>query len=78
MYLIQTFINIYVRTNEQMNGWIDNETNSLFTLYNLLCTGEKDSSNLYFAFRWLLVDFKREFHFPDLMSLWEVGVVSQY
>ena len=43
--------------------------------------GEKDSSNLYLSFRWLLVDFKREFQFSDLMILWEVGcmgVVSSY
>ncbi|XP_019849999.1 PREDICTED: TBC1 domain family member 15-like [Amphimedon queenslandica] len=34
--------------------------------------GEKDSNNLYLSFRWLLVDFKREFQFSDLMILWEV------
>lgn len=33
---------------------------------------EKESGNLYFAFRWLLVDFKREFNFSDLMCIWEV------
>jgi hypothetical protein len=31
-----------------------------------------DSSNMYFCFRWLLILFKREFSFPDIMHLWEV------
>ena len=31
-----------------------------------------DSSNMYFAFRWLLIVFKREFSFTDIMRLWEV------
>ena len=31
-----------------------------------------DSGNLYFCFRWLLIHFKREFSFPDIMRLWEV------
>ena len=31
-----------------------------------------DSGNLYFCFRWLLIHFKREFSFPDIMTLWEV------
>ena len=33
---------------------------------------EKDSNNLYFCFRWLLVNFKREFSYDDIMSIWEV------
>ncbi|XP_070579778.1 TBC1 domain family member 15-like [Ptychodera flava] len=39
-------------------------------LYNYL--ESKDSSNLYFCFRWLLIKFKREFTFADIMRLWEV------
>ncbi|XP_050540595.1 TBC1 domain family member 15 isoform X2 [Daktulosphaira vitifoliae] len=31
-----------------------------------------DSSNMYFCFRWLLVLFKREFVYSDIMQLWEV------
>lgn len=31
-----------------------------------------DSGNLYFFFRWLLIIFKREFKFEDVMRLWEV------
>ena len=32
----------------------------------------KDSSNLFFCFRWLLIWFKREFAFTEVMGLWEV------
>jgi len=31
-----------------------------------------ESSNLYFCFRWLLILFKREFRFHEIMQLWEV------
>jgi hypothetical protein len=33
---------------------------------------EKDSNNLYFCFRWLLVHFKREFSYEDIVCVWEV------
>ena len=32
----------------------------------------KESGNLYFCFRWLLIWFKREFTYGDTMRLWEV------
>ena len=35
-------------------------------------TESKDTNNLYFCFRWLLIHFKREFEYPVLMRLWEV------
>eukprot|EP01120_Amphizonella_sp_Union-15-10_P005045 TRINITY_DN15784_c0_g1_i1.p1 TRINITY_DN15784_c0_g1~~TRINITY_DN15784_c0_g1_i1.p1 ORF type:complete len:588 (+),score=79.71 TRINITY_DN15784_c0_g1_i1:61-1824(+) len=31
-----------------------------------------DSLNMYFCFRWLLINFKREFSLPDIQVLWEV------
>ena len=31
-----------------------------------------DSGNMFFCFRWLLVWFKRELSFEDVMRLWEV------
>lgn len=31
-----------------------------------------DSDDMYFCFRWVLVSFKREFCFDDVMKLWEV------
>lgn len=33
----------------------------------------QDSGSLCFCFRWLLIWFKREFPFPDILRLWEVG-----
>lgn len=30
-----------------------------------------ESLNLFFCFRWLLVCFKREFNYPDILILWE-------
>ncbi|KAJ1564703.1 GTPase activating protein, partial [Nowakowskiella sp. JEL0078] len=33
---------------------------------------QTDSSNLFCCFRWLLLRFKREFNFDDIMRLWEV------
>jgi len=32
----------------------------------------KESGNLYFCFRWLLIWFKREFEWNDTMKIWEV------
>jgi len=32
----------------------------------------KESGNLFFCFRWLLIWFKREFGYEDTMNLWEV------
>jgi TBC1 domain family member 15 len=33
---------------------------------------EHDSANMYFCFRWILILFKREFTFKDVMKLWEI------
>ncbi|XP_014664180.1 PREDICTED: TBC1 domain family member 15-like [Priapulus caudatus] len=41
--------------------------NQLFTYLE-----SNDSGNLYFCFRWVLIIFKREFIFADIMRLWEV------
>ncbi len=30
-----------------------------------------DANNMYFEFRWLLILFKREFSYPDVLLLWE-------
>jgi len=38
--------------------------------YNYL--DSKESGNLYFCFRWMLIWFKREFTYNDTMTLWEV------
>uniref|UniRef100_A0A0N4ZCK3 Rab-GAP TBC domain-containing protein n=1 Tax=Parastrongyloides trichosuri TaxID=131310 RepID=A0A0N4ZCK3_PARTI len=31
-----------------------------------------ESGHMFFCFRWVLVEFKREFSFKDIMTLWEV------
>ena len=33
----------------------------------------KNVSNMLFTFRWLLINFKREFDFESVKTLWEVG-----
>jgi len=38
--------------------------------YNYL--DAKESGNLYFCFRWMLIWFKREFNYSDTMTMWEV------
>lgn len=43
-----------------------------YLLYLIVFPEKHDSGNLYFCFRWLLICFKREFSFPDIMTLWEV------
>eukprot|EP00088_Acartia_fossae_P057884 TRINITY_DN6757_c0_g1_i1.p1 TRINITY_DN6757_c0_g1~~TRINITY_DN6757_c0_g1_i1.p1 ORF type:complete len:680 (-),score=141.56 TRINITY_DN6757_c0_g1_i1:151-2190(-) len=40
------------------------------SFYNYL--ESKESGNLFFCFRWLLICFKREFNYSDTMQLWEV------
>lgn len=38
-----------------------------------LCVSDsQDSGSLCFCFRWLLIWFKREFSFEDILLLWEV------
>ncbi|XP_008327394.1 TBC1 domain family member 17 [Cynoglossus semilaevis] len=43
-------------------------------LYNFLfsLSDSQDSGSLCFCFRWLLIWFKREFSFEDILTLWEV------
>jgi hypothetical protein len=45
---------------------------SKFSLY----LEKNESSNMYFCFRWILILFKREFTFPDIMKLWEVKILQ--
>jgi len=37
-----------------------------------------DSLNLFFCFRWVLISFKREFPFDDVLRLWEVLWTDYY
>ena len=36
----------------------------------------KNVSNMLFTFRWLLINFKREFSFESVKVLWEVFSIS--
>ncbi|CAH2277904.1 TBC1 domain family member 15 isoform X2 [Pelobates cultripes] len=62
---------------EQMQG-MKTQLVQLSTLLSLLDSGfcsyleSQDSGYLYFCFRWLLIRFKREFSFPDILRVWEV------
>jgi hypothetical protein len=39
----------------------------------ILLPDSQDSGSLCFCFRWLLIWFKREFPFQDVLRLWEVS-----
>ncbi|KAL0946968.1 hypothetical protein HGRIS_013120 [Hohenbuehelia grisea] len=55
---------------QQLIGFMDPE------LYKHL---EKiDGLNLFFCFRWILISFKREFAFDDILRLWEVLWTDYY
>nr|XP_057931689.1 TBC1 domain family member 15 isoform X2 [Doryrhamphus excisus] len=62
---------------EQMQG-MKTQLIQLSTLLRLLDPSfwsyleSQDSGYLYFCFRWLLIRFKREFSFQDILRLWEV------
>ncbi|KAL0967243.1 hypothetical protein UPYG_G00249720 [Umbra pygmaea] len=62
---------------EQMQG-MKTQLMQLSTLLRLLDVsfwnylGAQESGHLYFCFRWLLIRFKRELNFHDVLRLWEV------
>uniref|UniRef100_A0A673JM85 TBC1 domain family member 15 n=1 Tax=Sinocyclocheilus rhinocerous TaxID=307959 RepID=A0A673JM85_9TELE len=62
---------------EQMQG-MKTQLIQLSTLLRLLDLAfwnyleAQDSGYLYFCFRWLLIRFKRELHFQDVLRLWEI------
>ncbi|KAJ8008842.1 hypothetical protein DPEC_G00082650 [Dallia pectoralis] len=62
---------------EQMQG-MKTQLIQLSTLIQLLdlsfwsYLGNQDSGHLYFCFRWLLIRFKRELIFHEVLRLWEV------
>ncbi|XP_078534364.1 TBC1 domain family member 15 isoform X5 [Lissotriton helveticus] len=62
---------------EQMQG-LKMQLIQLSTLLRLLDSAfcsyleSQDSGYLYFCFRWLLIRFKREFSFNDILRMWEV------
>ncbi|KAF1386265.1 hypothetical protein PFLUV_G00092720 [Perca fluviatilis] len=75
--LIEKDVNRTDRTNRFYEG-MDNP--GLVLLHDILMTycmydfdlESQDSGYLYFCFRWLLIRFKRELSFQDVLRLWEV------
>lgn len=47
-------------------------------LANPLYADKVDGLNLFFCFRWILITFKREFGFDDVLRLWEVLWTDYY
>jgi len=41
-------------------------------------TEKAEALNLFFCFRWVLIAFKREFPFDDVLRLWEVLWTDYY
>uniref|UniRef100_A0A673X3W8 TBC1 domain family member 15 n=1 Tax=Salmo trutta TaxID=8032 RepID=A0A673X3W8_SALTR len=74
-----SFMDHMVRNNfeEQMQG-MKTQLIQLSTLLRLLDLAfwnyleSQDSGYLYFCFRWLLIRFKRELSYPDVLRMWEV------
>uniref|UniRef100_A0A0W0FU65 Rab-GAP TBC domain-containing protein n=1 Tax=Moniliophthora roreri TaxID=221103 RepID=A0A0W0FU65_MONRR len=60
----------HLLTLQQLIGVMDPE------LYRHL--EKTDALNLFFCFRWVLIAFKREFPFDDVLSLWEVLWTDYY
>ncbi|CAF1557965.1 unnamed protein product [Adineta ricciae] len=63
-YLDQTHIKRQLGNLHTILQFIDAELANYLT--------ENNSNNMYFFFRWMLICFKREFSFDDVMHLWEV------
>ncbi|KAG2455460.1 TBC17 protein, partial [Polypterus senegalus] len=67
------------RTDRNNRFYSGNENPGLTLLNDVLMTycmynfdlDSKDSGTLCFCFRWLLIWFKREFSFQDILNLWE-------
>uniref|UniRef100_A0A8C4KC45 TBC1 domain family member 15 n=1 Tax=Dromaius novaehollandiae TaxID=8790 RepID=A0A8C4KC45_DRONO len=75
--LLMFYFTQHQNFEEQMQG-MKTQLIQLSTLLRLLDSGfcsyleSQDSGYLYFCFRWLLIRFKREFSFQDILRLWEV------
>ncbi|KAG8748736.1 GTPase activating protein [Ceratobasidium sp. 414] len=81
----------FVRVMEQMTqNFLRDQSGmkkQLLTLQQLLAVmdpelyrhlEEADALNLFFCFRWVLIAFKREFPFDDVLRLWEVLWTNYY
>ncbi|XP_048473661.1 TBC1 domain family member 17 isoform X1 [Rhincodon typus] len=64
----------FEESQESMKEQLEKLALLLRILDSALCDflDSRESGNLCFCFRWLLIWFKREFSFPDILRLWEV------
>ncbi|XP_072127621.1 TBC1 domain family member 17 isoform X1 [Mobula birostris] len=64
----------FEESQESMKEQLEKLALLLRVLDSALCDflDSRESGNLCFCFRWLLIWFKREFSFPDILRLWEV------
>jgi hypothetical protein len=56
----------------ELAAYLGTNKSLLIFLTEIFFLVENNSSNMYFFFRWMLICFKREFSFDDVMYLWEV------
>lgn len=54
------------------------ERSAIFSSNFFLVPVDNNANNMYFFFRWILICFKREFPFDDVMYLWEVKLKGRW
>lgn len=78
------FVSVMNRTKENFAADQKGMSRKLMTLQDLIKVMDpelydhfkgSDNLNMFFCFRWILVIFKREFLFSDIITLWEVSGV---
>lgn len=76
------FVSVMNRTKENFLADQSGMSRKLITLQELIKVmdpelyihfAKSDNLNMFFCFRWILVNFKREFNFNDILTLWEVS-----
>lgn len=73
-------------TLQQLIGVMDPELYShlgqltlcVHSIFSADASERTGSLNLFFCFRWILINFKREFKFNDVIKLWEVRGLSTF
>ena len=80
-YTFWCFVSVMNRTKENFSADQKGMSRKLMSLQDLIKVmdpelykhfKQTDNLNMFFCFRWILVVFKREFPFNDIITLWEV------